>query len=177
MRSAHDTLAGDVQAVTALICRYPDLIDAGDFEAVADLFAHATMRSGDYVFSGRDQLLALWRDLVLTYEDGRTSTKHLVSNVVVEVDADRRTAAARSSVTVLQARPEFPLQVIATSRHHDRFEKVDGEWRFAERVDHTDLLGDLSRHTRVPYDSRADGDGPGANSTTATATTDTEEHQ
>jgi len=125
--AARDTLAADVQEITALICRYPDLIDAGDFEAVADLFAHATMKSGPYEFSGRAQLLALWKDLVQTYEDGRTSTKHLVSNLVVQVDEDRRGASASSSVTVLQARPDFPLQVIATSRHHDRFERVDDQ--------------------------------------------------
>jgi ketosteroid isomerase-like protein len=154
------TLAADVQAITGLICRYPDLIDAGDFEAVADLFAHATMRSGPYEFSGREQLLSLWKDLVHTYEEGRTGTKHLVSNVVVQVDDDRVHATASSSVTVLQARPDFPLQVIATSRHHDSFDKVDGQWRFVERRDATDLVGDMSRHTKTAYDSRNEEGAP-----------------
>ncbi len=154
------TLAADIQEITGLICRYPDLIDAGDFEAVADLFEHATMRSGPYEFSGRPQLLALWRDLVRTYEDGRTATKHLVSNLVVKVAADGQTATASSSVTVLQARPDFPLQVIATSRHNDRFEKAGGQWRFVERRDSTDLVGDMSRHTKVAYDTRADEAAP-----------------
>lgn len=150
------TRAADVQEITALICRYPDLIDAGDFDAVADLFAHATMRSGTHSFAGRDELLSLWKNLVVTYEGGTTSTKHLVSNVVVQVDDDGVNASASSAVTVLQARPDFPLQVIATSRHHDRFEKVDGRWRFTERRDSTDLVGDMSRHTKTAYDSRAD---------------------
>lgn len=149
------TVAVDVQEITALVCRYADLIDAGDFEAIADLFAHATLRSGAHAFSGRDELLSLWKSLVRTYEGGSTSTKHLVSNVVVHVEAGGASAAASSAVTVLQARPDFPLQVIATSRHHDRFEKVDGRWRFAERQDSTDLVGDMSRHTTTPYDSKA----------------------
>lgn len=146
--------AADQAALTGLICRYADLIDSGDFEGIADLFAHAVIRSGPNSFSGRDQLLPLWRDLVRTYGDGRTLTKHLITNIVIEVDGDGRTARSRSSATVLQAcPPDFPLQVIATSRHLDRFERVDGRWRFTEREDVTDLVGDLSHHTRQPYHS------------------------
>lgn len=144
----------DLASINALICRYADLIDAGDFEGIAELFAHAVVRSGQHSFEGRDQLVRLWSGLVHTYEEGRTSTKHLISNVVIEVDESGNRARARSSATVLQARPpDFPLQVIATSRHLDQFEKVDGQWRFAERIDVTDLVGDLSRHTRQPYSS------------------------
>jgi hypothetical protein len=90
--------------------------------------------------------------LVRTYEGGRTSTKHLVTNLVVEVAPDRRTATAKSYVTVLQARPpELPLQVIASNRHYDRFERVDGVWRFVERVDVQDLAGNLSHHITGAY--------------------------
>ena len=70
----------------------------------------------------------------------------MVTNVVVEVDPGGDTASSRSYVTVWQARPGFPLQAIASNRHHDRFERVDGEWRFAERRDITDLAGDMSHH-------------------------------
>lgn len=147
-----DALASDLSEINALICRYGDLIDAADFEGIADLFAHATIRSGDRAFRGREQLLELWRDLVITYDDGTTRTKHLISNLVIEVDPGNVGASARSSVTVLQAcPPDFPLQVVATSQHRDRFEKVAGDWRFVERVDVTNLVGDLSRHTRQAY--------------------------
>jgi ketosteroid isomerase-like protein len=152
--SGSGDLAANHASISALVCRYADLIDAGDFKGIADLFAHAVVRSGPRAFQGRDQLLALWSELVRTYDDGGTLTKHLISNVVVEVDEGGRRAKARSSVTVLQAcPPDFPLQVIATSRHFDQFEKADGGWRFTERVDVTDLVGDLSRHTRQPYRS------------------------
>ncbi|WP_218004149.1 hypothetical protein [Nocardia araoensis] len=34
-------------------------------------------------------------------------------------------------------------------RYHDRFERVDGQWPFAERRVHIRLTGDLSRHLRA----------------------------
>lgn len=148
------SLAADQAEITALICRYADLIDAGDFDGITDLFEHAVVRSGDHAFSGRDTLRGLWADLVHTYEGGRTMTRHLITNIVVEVEEGADSARARSSATVLQAvPPDFPLQVVATSRHLDRFARLDGVWRFVERVDVTDLVGDMTRHTRQPYHS------------------------
>jgi hypothetical protein len=142
----------DESQVAALVYRYPDLIDAGDFEGIGELFAHAVLRSGDSAIRGGDELVAMLKRLVRTYEGGRTSTKHVVTNLVVEVAPDRRTATAKSYVTVLQARPpEFPLQTIASNRHFDRFERAEGGWRFVERVDVQDLAGDMSRHITGSY--------------------------
>jgi hypothetical protein len=39
-----------------------------------------------------------------------------------------------------------PLQPIVAGRYLDRFARVDGAWRFAERRILVDLVGDLSRH-------------------------------
>ena len=36
----------DVQAITALVYRYAELIDAGDLDGVAGLFEHATWGAG-----------------------------------------------------------------------------------------------------------------------------------
>jgi hypothetical protein len=49
---------------------------------------------------------------------------------------------------VLQAVPGLPLQPIASGRYHDRFERHDGEWVFAERRVSIDLVGDVSHHLR-----------------------------
>jgi hypothetical protein len=50
----------------------------------------------------------------------------------------------------LQALPGLSLQPVASGRYHDRFERRDGQWRFAERRVHVDLVGDVSRHLRRP---------------------------
>ncbi|MFI2073943.1 nuclear transport factor 2 family protein [Streptomyces triculaminicus] len=56
----------------------------------------------------------------------------------------------RSYVTVLQALPDLPLQPVAGGRYHDRFERRDGQWRFAERRVRINPVGDASRHLRQP---------------------------
>lgn len=140
----------DEMAITALICRYPELIDSGDLQGIGDLFASATLGEGDQGMAGGAGLTQMLKQLVRTY-DGKTHTRHLVTNLVVEVADDGLHAEARSCITVLQGHsPDFPLQIIATNRHFDSFEKVDGEWRFTRRSNITDLVGDMSHHINLP---------------------------
>ncbi len=135
-------------AITALIHTYAERLDAGDLDGVAALFADATWRS-----PGRPEPLrgavAVRRayDAVILY-DGVPCTKHVVSNVTVTPGEETTTATARSYFTVLQARPDFPLQPIIAGRYHDAFACAGGVWRFSDRLILPDLLGDLSRHLR-----------------------------
>jgi ketosteroid isomerase-like protein len=141
----------DVTEITALIHEYAERLDSGDLDGVAALFEHATWGSpgrGEPV-RGAAQVRRGY-DGVILHEDGTPSTKHVISNVAVDAREGAETASARSYFTVLQARPDLPLQPIITGRYHDRFERVDGEWRFAERMIMPDLIGDLSRHLRDP---------------------------
>lgn len=141
----------DVTEITRLIHEYAERLDAGDLDAVAALFEHATWGS-----PGRGEALrgaAQVRrgyDGVILHEDGTPQTKHVISNVIVEVDGGAGSAAARSYFTVLQARPGLPLQPIIAGRYHDRFERAGGQWRFSERMIIPDLIGDLSQHLREP---------------------------
>jgi 3-phenylpropionate/cinnamic acid dioxygenase small subunit len=138
-------MASDVEVIRALIHRYAELIDAGDLDRLAALFANATWRSSGRgeVLRGSAQVREAY-DGVLLHEDGTPSTQHLITNVTVEVDGDG--ATARSYFTVIQARPDFPLQPIVSGRYEDAFERVDGTWRFADRLIVPMLIGDVSRH-------------------------------
>jgi SnoaL-like domain len=78
------------------------------------------------------------------YSDGTPRTKHVLTNVIIEVDGDN--ANARSYVTVFQQTDALPLQPIACGRYVDRFERVSGEWRFTDRRLAGFLLGDGSAH-------------------------------
>jgi ketosteroid isomerase-like protein len=136
----------DLTAITALIHGYAERIDAGDLDGLAAMFAHATWRS-----PGRAEPLRGVAEVRKAYDgvilyDGIPCTKHVVTNVVVEIDGD--TATARSYFTVFQARPDLPLQPIIAGRYHDAFVRADGAWRFADRLIIPDLIGDLSRHLR-----------------------------
>jgi hypothetical protein len=138
-------------AVTKLVLRYAELVDEGAFAAVGQLFEHATFRAAVgtdvYTRTGADQVREQFEHLVITY-DGVPSTKHVTTNVVVEVDDHVRNATSRSYFSVLQARPALPLQVIIAGRYHDAFAQIDGEWRFTDRLVFSDLVGDLSHHLR-----------------------------
>ena len=137
------------EAIATLVYGYAEFLDGGDFERLADLFAHATLhsnRSTD-VRRGREQALAMYRNTVALY-DGVPSTKHVITNLAVDVGADGASAAARSYFTVLQARPQLPLQIIIAGRYHDCFVHADGSWRFADRLILVDLVGDLRFHLK-----------------------------
>ena len=134
------------RAIENLIYTYAERMDAGDFSGVAALFDGATYGpAGGPMLSGCAELEAVLRSMVQLH--GRTpATKHVTTNVIVEIDDDGRGARARSYFTVLQALENFPLQVIVAGRYHDRFVRDERGWRFAERVVWMDLTGDLSRH-------------------------------
>jgi hypothetical protein len=138
----------DVDAITALVMSYAERLDAGDLDGVAALFAHATWRSPARTvpLRGAEQVRHAYDGVVLY--DGIPATRHVVTNLVVEIEPPDR-AGARSYFTVFQARPDFPLQPIICGRYHDAFERVDGVWRFADRLILPDLIGDLSRHLRA----------------------------
>lgn len=142
-------MADDVQSIKNLIYSYAELLDTGDIERLARLFDRGTVRTHGSAqeLQGVEALQGLLVRAVHIYE-GVPSTKHLITNVAVEVDDDRRSATARSYYTVLQARPELPLQPILAGRWHDRFEREDDRWWFADRVIYTDLVGDLRFHIK-----------------------------
>lgn len=137
----------DADHIRALIHSYAELLDAGDLDGVAELFTHATWRTAQRadVLRGAAQVRAAYGGVILY--DGLPRTKHVISNVTVISDGTPL-ASARSYFTVLQALPELPLQPIIAGRYHDEFERVDGEWRFTDRLILVDLVGDLSRHMR-----------------------------
>lgn len=141
-------MTADHDAVAKLVHAYAERLDEGDLDGVAELLRDATLRSDRRPEGrrGREDILRLYRDTVALY-DGKPSTKHVTTNLVIEVTGDA--ATARSYFTVLQARPELPLQPVIAGRYHDRFSRTSGTWRFAERLILVDLVGDLRYHLKV----------------------------
>jgi 3-phenylpropionate/cinnamic acid dioxygenase small subunit len=143
----------DAVAVTNVLYRYAELIDLGDFEAVADLLADCviTVEGVPGEQHGRDTILAMYVDWTRRYSDGTPRSRHLLSNPIVAVDADAGIATVHSSYTVFQQTDVLALQPIIVGRYHDTFGRraaSDGslEWRFTRRHLFTDLTGDLSQH-------------------------------
>jgi 3-phenylpropionate/cinnamic acid dioxygenase small subunit len=140
-------------AITNLLYRYAEMIDAGRFEQLAEeLFAHAEIIVAPPPAKRLDgrAMGHLLASTTIRHADGTPRTKHVLSNPIIEVDETTGTAACRSYYTVLQQTETLPLQPIVAGRYHDRFRRIDGEWRFTQR-DYTmlDLIGDTSQHLRM----------------------------
>ena len=107
--------AAAVEAITNMVYRYCELFDTGNFDAFARQFEHGVWHKAEPGSSG----VRRWIDEhVLTY-DGLPMTRHVTTNVIVDVDGDE--ATARSYITVMQGLPDFPLQPILAGRYSDRF--------------------------------------------------------
>jgi ketosteroid isomerase-like protein len=136
-------------AIPNLVATYAERIDLGDFEGVADLFAHATItvEENDIVVTGKAEAQAMYSQWTRRYEDtGTPKTRHVTTNLILDVDDEAGTGTCRCYFTVLQRTDSLPFQPIIAGRYHDRFERVDGVWRFAHRHMINDLTGDLSQH-------------------------------
>ena len=135
--------------ISDLIFTYAERMDAGDFAGVGALFEHASYGAADAPpLRGAGAVGKILRELVILYEDGTPRTKHVTTNLRIELGPDEHTASARSYFSVLQGVPGAPLQTIVSGRYHDRFERTTAGWRFAERRIFMDLVGDLSQHLR-----------------------------
>jgi 3-phenylpropionate/cinnamic acid dioxygenase small subunit len=141
----------DAIAITNLLYRYAELIDAGDYEGIGEHLAHAviTADASDDETSGADAVAAMYHATTRKYEDGTPLTKHVITNPIVEIADDGLNATCRSYYTVLQKAGDTPLRPIITGRYRDEFEKVDGEWRFSRRHMGIDQIGDLSLHLLI----------------------------
>jgi 3-phenylpropionate/cinnamic acid dioxygenase small subunit len=141
-------MADAERSIENLIFSYAGFVDDGDLGAVAALFADATIGVDgmEVGLKGEDKILELLRSTIRIHDDGTPRTKHVTTNVMIEVDEEAGTATARSYFTVLQATEGLGLQTIVAGRYRDRFASRSGEWHFVERRFTTDLIGDISRH-------------------------------
>jgi len=135
----------DRAAIAALVFGYAERLDAGDFAGVAALFADAVFGAPDGPQRrGAAAVRAVLDEKVKRHPDGTPRTKHVTTNLVIEIAGTA--ATARSYFTVFQATADIRLQPIVAGRYHDRFVCDGGAWRFAERVVFIDLVGDVSDH-------------------------------
>ena len=135
--------------IRRLILRDAELIDDGDFAALGELFAGGCIVGPDGAeCRGADKVRALYEATTRLYPDtGTPCTQHVTTNLVIEVNGNR--AGAGSCFTVLQARPDFPLQTIIAGRYQDEFARLEGRWAFTRRRIEPRLLGDLSKHLLI----------------------------
>ena len=143
----------DRGAITDLIYRYAELIDAGDFEGLGLLLGRASFGGPRTpTISGVDNITGLFGMTTRRFPDtGTPKTRHLVLNAIVEVDGDGAgdTATARSTFCVVQATGRVPLQPIVVGRYSDSFARDSAGWYFTSRIADVEMVGDVSDHLLI----------------------------
>lgn len=113
------------QDCARLVALYANLNDAARWEDVAALYAEdgrmARPTAPDDWIVGRDAILTAFRS-----RPART-TRHVCSNIVIDV-LDERHASGESAMLLFTGDGAPKV-----GSFHDRFVRVQGEWRFAER--------------------------------------------
>jgi 3-phenylpropionate/cinnamic acid dioxygenase small subunit len=137
-------------AISNLMFRYAECVDLADFDGQSELFAHGTMRStsaedGEGGMTG-EQVGRFYAATNRVHDDGTLRTRHLSTNMRIDIDEERDAATAKSYYVVFQATPKLPFQAIVGGRYEDCFERVDGAWRFADRVVLVDQIGNMEEH-------------------------------
>lgn len=139
-------------AIANLVHRYAQHVDAGELEDAAALFTHAqiNLRTTDgNEITDASGLLEHWRRVAILYDDGTPRTKHIMTNLIIEVSDDGDWATCSSYYTVLQVDRSGAMAVILAGRYLDQFQCSDGEWRFSAReYCPANFVGDVSRHRR-----------------------------
>ena len=132
------------------IARYAELIDAGDFDGVADLLEGAASRSGRRrcrSSPGTTRSAGCSPRPPGSTRTARRGTKHVTTNLILEIDedegrGDRPLLLDRPPGGRRPAAPADPGRAVPRPVRPSR----RGPGRFAERRYLVDLVGDVSHH-------------------------------
>jgi 3-phenylpropionate/cinnamic acid dioxygenase small subunit len=138
----------DHHAITSLMYRYAEYVDAANFDGIGALFARGEITTPGVpgAIVGADAVAAMYRGSNKVHPNGTLMTRHLTTNVLVDIADDATSATVRSSFVVFQATPATALQPIVAGRYHDRFDRHDDGWWFGQREMRVEQVGDVSDH-------------------------------
>ena len=116
---------GDIIAIQQLYAGFCNTLDDGEADAFAECFTtDASFGGVGTPVQGHDALRKFAVDMV-----GK-NVRHVATGVYVEGDGDE----AMGRAYLVAYRGSRPAKLLATGRYRDRIRRVDGSWRFAERV-------------------------------------------
>jgi hypothetical protein len=129
----HVSLSSE-RAIENLVSSYAFLNDDADIAGLGELFADAVCTLDGITARGRQEVETLARNIIVVGPDGRSTTAHEITNVMLEIDEAAGTALGRAYWTLYQSLPGMPRRPVLSGRYLDRFQRRDGVWRFAERT-------------------------------------------
>ena len=135
--------------ITRLIFAYCTGIDSGQLDDTARLFTKGTWYLNPATpFKGFEDVSNFLHENVLLY-NGVPGTRHVVSNLRIDLADDGQSAHAASYVIVYQTVDGSAPQIIFQGAYDDTFERSNGQWHFDERHIVTDGIGDMSKHLKA----------------------------
>ena len=114
------TTLEDRDEILQLMYRYNHLIDSGDAEGWADTFADGA------VFEAAGQAMT-GRDVLVGFASSVHGLRHMVTNPVIEINAD--TAQVQAYLVVFSSGA-----ILVTGAYADQLVRTPAGWRFAKRV-------------------------------------------
>jgi ketosteroid isomerase-like protein len=132
MTTANHVSVSSERAIANLIASYAFLNDDADIAGLGDLFADAVCSLDGTTARGRQEIETLARTIINVGQDGRSTTSHEITNIMLDIDEEAGTAVGQAYWTLYQAVSGSPRQPVMAGRYHDRFERRNGAWRFAE---------------------------------------------
>jgi hypothetical protein len=140
----HDSVEGlrtvnalDYFKIQNLIYRYPDLLDRGNLDQASALFEHAEFhlegQPEPLSRPGQNRMTQVFQEWIRLFAQrgGRPDTRHVTSKLIIEKDG-LNSAIAQSYVVVVQSDGTMSIQTVMGAAYCDKFEKIQGHWRFAE---------------------------------------------
>lgn len=122
------SVADDHVAVLRTVAEYCRRCDDGRFDEFGLLFApDARLVVRGEVTVGRDAV----RDAIAALQTPDRRGRHMVANVVVDLDGDR--ATVESDFVFFRPNAAGTLDAVNTGRYLDELARVDGEWLFTCR--------------------------------------------
>lgn len=121
----------DKQEVYELLARYLRAVDRGDVEGLRSCYTPDATEDHGGIFSGTavDYIDSIASTLV----HPRALSMHGLSNVLVDVDADRARAESYVTAFARVRTPGGPGDTLTAARMIDDLERVDGTWAIRHR--------------------------------------------
>jgi hypothetical protein len=117
-----------------LINHCSELADAGEFVAYSELFRDGVMIGHDGVERGAEELLRHRREYNAGFGNVTPRTAHIITNIRIDLGSNKREASSRCYIMgFFLHEADKPLIPNYIGQYFDRFQKIDGQWRFRER--------------------------------------------
>ena len=134
MTTANHVSVSSERAIENLVASYAFLNDDADIAGLGELFADAVCTLDGTTARGSEEVEALARTIINVGPDGRSTTSHEITNIMLDIDEQAGTAIGRAYWTLYVAVSGTPRQPVMAGRYLDRFERRGAAWCFAERT-------------------------------------------